>query len=136
MTTDWSGRPGRRLGVAPTVTLIACAVARRLRCLSRLAGRPNPRAAVGSGEGTTVIKWLYPGMHVKRWLLLLAAGVIGFSLAIAMGLAWAYRNIDFPAPVTDLVQTLTLQFIPHPYREIGWFGRRVAEVHTMWILGD
>jgi hypothetical protein len=35
-----------------------------------------------------------------------------------MGLAWAYRNIDFPAPVTDLVQTLTLQFIPHPYREI------------------
>ena len=51
-------------------------------------------------------------------LLLLAAGVIGFSLAIAMGLAWAYRNIDFPAPVTDLVQTLTLQFIPHPYREI------------------
>ncbi|MCC6628129.1 MAG: YvcK family protein [Chloroflexi bacterium] len=35
-----------------------------------------------------------------------------------MGLAWIYRNIDFPTGVTDLVQTLTLQFIPHPYREI------------------
>src|SRR5687768_4371630 len=68
--------------------------------------------------GTDLIKWLYPGMNIKRWLLLLAVGVILFSLAIAMGLAWAYRNIDFPAPLTDLVQTLTLQFIPHPYREI------------------
>lgn len=65
-----------------------------------------------------MIKWLYPGMNVKRWLLLLALGVIFFSLAIAMGLAWAYRTIDFPPEVTDLVQTLTLQFIPHPYREI------------------
>jgi uncharacterized cofD-like protein len=67
---------------------------------------------------TTVIKWLYPGMNVKRWLLLLGVGVILFSLAIAMGLAWAYRTIAFPAEVTTLVQTATLQFIPHPYREI------------------
>jgi uncharacterized cofD-like protein len=65
-----------------------------------------------------LIKWLYPGMNVKRWLLLLAVGVVCFSLAIAMGLAWIYRNVDFPAEVTDLVQTLTLQFIPHPYREL------------------
>ena len=65
-----------------------------------------------------MIKWLYPGMNVKRWLLLLGVGVILFSLAIAMGLAWAYRTIDFPPEVTDLVQTITLQFIPHPYREI------------------
>jgi uncharacterized cofD-like protein len=65
-----------------------------------------------------VIKWLYPGMHVKRWLVLLAVGVVGVSLAIAMGLAWAYRSIAFPAEVTALVQTLTLQFIPHPWREV------------------
>jgi len=57
-------------------------------------------------------------MNVKRWLLLLAVGVILFSLAIAMGLAWAYRTIDFPTEVADFVQTITLQFIPHPYREI------------------
>ena len=65
-----------------------------------------------------MIKWLYPGMNVKRWLLLLAVGVVCFSLAVAMGLAWVYRNVEFPAEVTDLVQTLTLQFIPHPYREL------------------
>jgi uncharacterized cofD-like protein len=65
-----------------------------------------------------LIKWLYPGMNVKRWLLLLAVGVVCFSLSIAMGLAWVYRNVEFPAEVTDLVQTLTLQFIPHPYREL------------------
>jgi hypothetical protein len=65
-----------------------------------------------------LIKWLYPGMNVKRWLLLLAVGVVAFSLAIAMGLAWAYRTIEFPPEFTELVQLLTLQFIPHPYREL------------------
>lgn len=64
-----------------------------------------------------LIKWLYPGMHVKRWVLLLAVGVTFFSLSIAMGLAWVYRNVDVPPEVTAVVQTLTLQFIPHPYRE-------------------
>jgi uncharacterized cofD-like protein len=64
-----------------------------------------------------LLKWLYPGMNVKRWLLLLAVGVVLFSLAIAMGLAWIYRNVEFPPEFTALVQTLTLQFIPHPYRE-------------------
>jgi uncharacterized cofD-like protein len=66
----------------------------------------------------TLSKWLYPGMNVKRWLLLLGVSVILFSLSIAMGLAWAYRNIAFPPEFTDFIQTLTLQFIPHPYREI------------------
>ena len=77
---------------------------------------PGPRAAMVIGRNK-LIKWLYPGMNVKRWLLLLAFGVIMVSLATAMGLAWAYRNLEFPAEVTTLVQTLTLQFIPHPYRE-------------------
>jgi uncharacterized cofD-like protein len=57
-------------------------------------------------------------MNVKRWLLLLVVGVIFVSLAIAMGLAWIYRNVEFPDEVTALVQVLTLQFIPHPYREV------------------
>jgi uncharacterized cofD-like protein len=65
-----------------------------------------------------LIKWLYPGMNIKRWLVLLGVGVVGLSLSLAMGLAWVYRNVAFPEGVTDLVQTLTLQFIPHPYREL------------------
>jgi len=62
--------------------------------------------------------WLRPGMFVKRWILLLALGVVTTSLGLAMGLAWIYRNYDFPQRVSGLVRAVTLQFIPHPYREL------------------
>jgi uncharacterized cofD-like protein len=62
--------------------------------------------------------WLRPGMLVKRWILLLFAGLVLTSLAMAMGLAWIYRNYDFPSSTATVVQAATLQFIPHPYREL------------------
>lgn len=62
--------------------------------------------------------WLRPGMMIKRWIILLSAGIVVTSLSIAMGLAWIYRNYEFPASTTTAVQLVTLQFIPHPYREI------------------
>jgi uncharacterized cofD-like protein len=63
-------------------------------------------------------RWLQPGMSVKRWFVLVGAGVIITSLALAMGLAWAYRTISFPDAFTSFVRNATLQFIPHPWREI------------------
>lgn len=57
-------------------------------------------------------------MLIKRWVALFMLSIILTSLALAMGLAWIYRNYAFPQQTTDLVRTLTLQFIPHPYREI------------------
>ncbi len=73
--------------------------------------------------------WLRPGMFIKRWILLLLTGLVTTSLAMAMALAWVYRNYDFPPSLTGFVQTITLQFIPHPYREgvmvllgIGFIG--------------
>lgn len=63
-------------------------------------------------------KWLRVGMHVKRWLVLLLLGITLLSLSLAMALATAYRTIDFPDPTTAAVRSATLQFIPHPYREI------------------
>ncbi|HET8632230.1 MAG TPA: gluconeogenesis factor YvcK family protein [Thermomicrobiales bacterium] len=63
-------------------------------------------------------KWLRVGLHVKRWLLLLMLGITALSLALAMGLATVYRNYDFPAATTAAVRAGTLQFIPHPYREV------------------
>ncbi|MFW6074307.1 MAG: gluconeogenesis factor YvcK family protein, partial [Chloroflexota bacterium] len=62
--------------------------------------------------------WLRPGMMVKRWILVLFTGILFTSLSVAMGLAWLYRNYAFPQEVSGLVQALTLQFIPHPYREV------------------
>ena len=62
--------------------------------------------------------WLRPGMMIKRWIFMLSAGIVITSLSIAMGLAWIYRNYEFPSSTTTLVQILTLQFIPHPYHEM------------------
>ncbi len=80
-------------------------------------------------------KWLYPGMHVKRWIVLLLVGFMTFALAGAMALAWVYRNFAVPEPFTDPVQAVTLQFIPHPFREllVGSVGL-VLIVLAIWKL--
>ena len=83
-------------------------------------------------------KWLYPGMHVKRWIVLLMVGFMAFALACAMALAWAYRNVDVPQPFTDPVQTVTLQFIPHPFREflVGGVGLALTVLAICKLYGS
>lgn len=62
--------------------------------------------------------WLQPGMLIKRWIALLIVGIVMTSLALAMALAWIYRNYHFPTRFNGIVHAVTLQFIPHPFREI------------------
>ncbi len=57
-------------------------------------------------------------MRIKRWVGLFMAAVILSSLALAMFAAWVYQSYKFPEGLQDIVQSITLQFIPHPYREI------------------
>ncbi len=60
------------------------------------------------------LKWFYPGMHVKRWLLLLLVGITVISLGIAYVMVEFYRNQPFP----EFVSYLTLQFIPRWLRGV------------------
>ena len=55
-----------------------------------------------------MLKLLYPGLHIKRWLLLLLAGMVVVSLGIGYVLTDLYRS----ATVPGWVSTLTLQFLP------------------------
>ncbi len=55
-----------------------------------------------------LFKWLYVGLGVKRWLLLLLLGVAVMGLGIAYLLREAYVSYTFPA----WVYWATLQFIP------------------------
>lgn len=57
-------------------------------------------------------KWLYPGMGVKRWVLLLAAGALLAGLGAGYVLADLYRTAPFP----PVFYYLTLQFIPRLLR--------------------
>jgi uncharacterized cofD-like protein len=64
----------------------------------------NPRLA----------RWFTPGLHVKRWLLLLMVGMVLISLGIGYILRNAYYTVSFP----KFVAPLTLQFLPRPVRAI------------------
>lgn len=57
-------------------------------------------------------------MLIKRWIALLVMSVCLVALALAMGLAWIYREYDFPDYLSGFVRRVTLQFVPHPYREL------------------
>lgn len=70
------------------------------------------------------LKWFYPGMHVKRWLLLLLVGITIISLGIAYILVEFYRNQPFP----EYVATLTLQFLPRWLRGVLFIGTGVVFV--------
>ncbi|MGD9713845.1 MAG: uridine diphosphate-N-acetylglucosamine-binding protein YvcK [Thermomicrobiales bacterium] len=82
--------------------------------------------------------WLRPGMLIKRWIILIMASVVIISLGLAMGITWAYRNYYSSLEQTsDLVQILTLQFIPHPYRELLLiaFGLSIMGI-GLWRLSE
>ena len=55
-----------------------------------------------------LLKWLYPGMRVKRWILLLLAGSTALGLSVAYVLVEIYRQ----QPLPPIFYYLTLQFIP------------------------
>lgn len=62
--------------------------------------------------------WLQPGMRVKRWGSLAFLGLAGMVLSVAVGLVWAYRSYYFDLQTEyPILRPLTLQFIPHPWRE-------------------
>ena len=60
------------------------------------------------------VTWFYPGMHVKRWLLLIIFGVVLVGLGVGYFLRELYVTYTFPEPV----YYLTLQFIPRAGRGV------------------
>ena len=40
-----------------------------------------------------LLKWLYPGMHFKRWMFVFGAGVMMVSLGLALVFNYKYLDI-------------------------------------------
>ena len=59
-------------------------------------------------------RWLYPGMHLKRWLLLLFAGITVLGLGAAILLVDVYRRL----PDESIVFVLTGAGLDRPIRAI------------------
>jgi uncharacterized cofD-like protein len=66
------------------------------------------------GKKLSAFKWLYPGMKVKRWILLLLAGTTILALGFAYLLRSLYDTWTFPT----VFYYLTLQFVPRELRAV------------------
>jgi uncharacterized cofD-like protein len=75
-------------------------------------------------RGHSALKWLYPGMHIKRWLALLLFGVALMGLGLAYLMKEAYLEYTFPGEF----YYLTLQFIPRWMRGILFAGVALTTV--------
>jgi uncharacterized cofD-like protein len=78
-----------------------------------------------------LFKWLYVGLHIKRWLVLLLLGVVLMGLGFAYLLREAYVSYTFPA----WVGTATLQFVPRWVRGVLFISiASSASVVAVWKL--
>jgi uncharacterized cofD-like protein len=83
---------------------------------NRKDGEPESGRTGSSGNGLDT--WLPRGIGLRRWALVLGAGVTVLGLGLAMLITNLYRQFIMPQSGTALLYTLTLQFIPHPWREL------------------
>ncbi len=81
----------------------------------------------------SAFKWLYPGMHIKRWLALVAFGVCLMGLGIAYILRETYLSYTFPGEF----YYLTLQFIPRWGRGLLFIMLSISTVGlAIWKLNE
>ncbi|MSQ15451.1 MAG: YvcK family protein [Dehalococcoidia bacterium] len=79
---------------------------------------------LSNGNRRSYLKWLYPGMEVKRWLGLMMLGITIISLGAAYILRELYSSYTFP----EVVWYLTLQFLPRYLRGILFFGVGIGTI--------
>ena len=70
----------------------------------------------------TLRMWLRPGMMVKRWIALFIVATVITSLALGTGFAWIYGHYDRARGFVSSFDWLTLQRVPHPWREMVWIA--------------
>lgn len=81
----------------------------------------------------SIFKWLYPGMRIKRWLVLLTLGLVLVTLGLAYMLVHLYRTQPFP----EYVASLTLQFIDRPVRGALFVtGGAALLILAFWRLNE
>ncbi|MGH7685222.1 MAG: uridine diphosphate-N-acetylglucosamine-binding protein YvcK [Candidatus Dormibacteria bacterium] len=81
-----------------------------------------------------LVLWFTPGLHVKRWLLLLFGSIVILSLGFGYVLRDVYRSdVRFP----EWVQLATLQFLPYVVRALIFsvIGIGLLLLST-WKLGE
>jgi len=63
-------------------------------------------------------QWIPSGYGFRRWAAVFAVGLAVLALGLAMGITNIYRMYVVDRTGTTFLYYTTLQFIPHPYREL------------------
>jgi uncharacterized cofD-like protein len=81
-------------------------------------------------------RWLTPGIGIKRWLLVVFAGLLLLALAFAHLLRQVSRGLEPGGPAGALIDLLTLQFLPFPVRGliVGAMGIALVAVGAVRVI--
>ena len=80
-----------------------------------------------------LVKWMRPGMYVKRWLVVLFFGILCLSLGIGYEMVHLYRTQSFPAEA----YYVTLQFIDRTVRGSIFMGLGIGSIaFALWKLNE
>ena len=81
-------------------------------------------------------RWLTPGIGIKRWLLVIFAGLLLLALGVAHVIRQVTRDLQPGGPAQVLVDVVTLQFLPYPLRGlvVGMLGVTLAIVGAVRII--
>ena len=73
------------------------------------------------GETLSILRWFVPGLGVKRWFLLILAGVTMLGLGLAIALLNVYRTATVPL-VQNLLSLVALEALSRPVRVLIFGG--------------
>jgi uncharacterized cofD-like protein len=63
-------------------------------------------------------RWLTPGIGIKRWLLVVFAGLLLLAMAFAHMLRQVTRDFEPSGPFAAIIHVITLQFLPFALRGV------------------
>ena len=83
----------------------------------------------------SLLRWLKPGLGVKRWVLLALAGMTLLSVGLAILLLDLYRTESTNQALLDLLSAVSLRFLPRELRILMFGGLGAAMIVIgLWEL--
>src|SRR5512140_299237 len=86
-------------------------------------------------SGRRILSWFVPGLGIKRWIVLILAGVTLLGLGLGLLLLELYRTDSTNSLVLTLLSYASLRFLPRLLRVLIFGGLGIGLVtYGVWRL--
>lgn len=75
-----------------------------------------------------VLRWLKPGLGIKRWFLYVLVGLTLLSIGIGLFILDLYRSVDVDPAWLDFIDIIALRILPRPLRILIFGGLGIGLV--------